>query len=392
LEAQSYIREESVVSEHITFVGLDVHKETIAVAHAEQGAGDPVWLGQIPNRPEMLARTLRKLQKSHGSLLVGYEAGPCGYAVYRQLQRLGIACLVVAPSLIPTKPGDRVKTDRRDALKLARLLRSGDLSPVWVPDEKHEGLRDVTRAREDAVEDLQRARQRLSKLLLRLDLRPPCGVKAWTKRYREWLHQVRTGNPAQDLVTEEYRLAISQAEDRIKRLETAMSEDAADSPHAPVIAALQAMRGVQAVTAITLVAELDDLTRFRSARQVMSYAGVVPREDSSGKRQQRGPITKTGNAHLRRVIVEGAWHYRHAPHVGKALKRRQQGVPESVIRIAYQAQVRLHRRYQRLLKEGKPIQKVAVALAREWLGFVWAIGQEMAHLRTVDASGEQLAA
>ena len=378
------------MSEHTTFVGLDVHKETIAVACAEHGTGEPMYWGQISNRPETLIGTVRKLQERHGTLLVGYEAGPCGYALYRQLQMQGIACVVVASSLIPTKPGDRVKTDRRDALKLARLLRSGDLTPAWIPDEQHEGLRDVTRAREDTVEDLQRARQRLSKLLLRLDLRPPSGIKPWTKRYREWLHHVKIGTAAQDTVLEEYRLAISQAEDRVARLEAAMREVAAESPRASLIAALQAMRGVQAITAITVVAELGDLTRFRSPRQLMSYAGLVPREDSSGRRQQRGRITKTGNAHLRRVGVESAWHYRHAPHVGKALKRRQQGLPETIVQIAYRAQVRLHHRYGRLLKTGKPIQKVAVALAREWLGFLWAIAKELACVR--ETSRAQVAA
>jgi len=380
------------MDEHTTAVGLDVHKESVAIAYAGKAGTDPVWVGKIPNEPEKLAGAIKSLQKRHGHLEVAYEAGPCGYAIYRQLHGMGIPCVVAAPSLIPIKVGDRVKTDRRDALKLARLLRSGDLSAAWVPDEQHEGLRDVTRAREDAVEDLHRARQRLSKLLLRLDLRPPTGVNAWTKRYREWLEQLRIGNPAQDTVLQEYRLAISQAEDRLTRLETAMCEAAVESPHAPVIAALQAMRGIQAVTAITLVAELGDLTRFRSARQLMSYAGLVPCEDSSGGRERRGGITKTGNAHARRVTVEGVWHYRHAPRVGKALKKRQQGLPESVIQIAYRAQVRLHRRYQRLLKAGKPIQKVAVALAREWLGFVWAIGQEMARLQAVEANREQRAA
>jgi len=380
------------MNELTTYVGLDVHKKDIAIAYADGAGGEPVWVGKIPNQPDKLARMLRQLQKRHSQMVVAYEAGPCGYAIYRQLEEMEIRCVVAAPSLIPVKAGDRVKTDRRDALKLARLLRSGDLSPAWVPDEQHEELRDVSRAREDAVEDLHRARQRLSKLLLRKDLRPPTGVNTWTKRYREWLEHVRIGTPAQDAVLQEYRLAISQAEDRVGRLETAMREAAAQSPHAPVIAALQGMRGVQAVTAITLVAELGDLTRFRSARQVMSYAGLVPCEDSSGGRERRGGITKTGNAHARRVTVEGVWHYRHAPHVGKGLKRRQQGVPESVVRIAYRAQVRLHRRYERLLKSGKPVQKVAVALAREWLGFVWAIGQEMARLKAAEASREQLAA
>jgi transposase len=375
------------VNEHITFVGLDVHKETVSVAYAEPDGGESVYWGRIPNRAERISQAMRLLQQRRGGLgglLVGYEAGPCGFAVYRQLQRLGIPCVVVAPSLIPTKPGDRVKTDRRDALKLARLLRNGDLTPAWVPDEEHEALRDVTRAREDAVQDLQRARQRLSKFLLRLELRPPTGVKAWTKRYRDWLQPLKIGTPAQDGVLAEYRVAIMQAEDRIARLETTMRTVAAEGPHAPLIAALQTMRGIQAVTAITVVAELGDMTRFRSPRQLMSYAGVVPREDSSGGRQQRGAITKAGNAHLRRVAVESVWHYRHAPQVGKALKRRQQGLPEPVTAIAYRAQVRLHRRYGHLLKAGKPIQKVAVALVREWLGFLWAIAHEMKRTESTD--------
>lgn len=380
------------MNEHTTYVGLDVHKASISIAYAAGSGGEPVWVEKIANEPGRLARMLRELGKRHGRVEVAYEAGPCGYAIYRQLQEMGIPCVVAAPSLIPIKAGDRVKTDRRDALKLARLLRSGDLSPAWVPDEEHEGLRDVSRAREDAVEDLHRARQRLSKLLLRRDLRPPTGVNAWTKRYREWLHQLKVGSPGPDAVLEEYRVAISEAEDRLARLEAAMRAAVVGSPHAPVVAALQAMRGVQAVTAITLVAELGDLTRFRSPRQVMSYAGLVPAESSSGAREHRGGITKTGNAHARRVIVEGAWHYRHAAHVGKALKRRQQGLPASIIQIAYRAQVRLHRRYERLLKAGKPSPKVVVALGREWLGFVWAIGQEMARLQAADAGHEQPAA
>jgi transposase len=380
------------VDELTTYVGLDVHKASLAIAYAEDGGGDPVWVGKIPNQLATLTAALRMLQERHGRVEVAYEAGPCGYAIYRHLEKLGIPCVVAAPSLIPVKTGDRVKTDRRDALKLARLLRSGDLSPAWVPDETHEALRDVTRAREDAVEDLTRARQRLSKFLLRLDLRPPTGVNAWTKRYREWLVQVRTGTDVQDKVLQEYRMTISQAEDRVARLETAMRDAAADSVHRPLIAALQAMRGIKEVTAITVVAEFGDLTRFSSARQLMSYAGLVPSEESSGPRERRGRITKTGNAHARRVIVEGAWHYQHPPRVGKELRARQRGVPESIVRIAYQAQVRLHRRFKHLLKAGKPSQKVVVALAREWLGFVWAIGQELERLKEAEANREQVVA
>lgn len=356
------------------FVGLDVHKETIAVAVAEEGGGAPRSLGTVPNRPEAVARLVRKLGPA-GRLEVCYEAGPCGYGLQRQLSRLGASCVVVAPSLVPTRPGDRVKTDRRDALKLAALLRSGHLTPVWVPDEEHEALRDLVRAREDARQDLLRARHRLSKLLLRLGLRPPEGVRPWTARHRVWLQGLTLPHASQQVVLREYLLQVDQGKERLGRLEAEIAQAASTSAHAAVIAALQALRGVGLVTAVTLVAELGDLRRFRSPRELMAYAGLVPREHSSGGSQWRGSITKTGNAHVRHVTVEAAWHYRHAPGVWGALRRRQAGQPEAVKAIAWKAQDRLHRRYRRMVGRGKLKQQAVVAVAREFLGFVWAIAR-----------------
>jgi transposase len=305
----------------------------------------------------------------------------------RQLTQLGARCRVVAPSLIPTRPGDRVKTDRRDALKLARLLRSGELTAVWVPEAAHEALRDLTRARGDAREDLHRARQRLGKLLLRLGVFPPPKVRPWTQRHRAWLDTVRLPHPPQQIVLGEYRLAVDQAAERLARLEAEIALAAQAGPHAAVLAALQALRGVALVTAAVLVAELGDLRRFRSPRELMAYVGLVPRETSSGPRRRRGGVTKTGNGHVRHVVVEAAWHYRHPPRVGAALKRRQVGQPETVKAISWKAQDRLHRRGRRLLARGKSKSKMVVALARELLGFIWAIAHEVAAPQVVPPPG-----
>jgi transposase len=357
-----------------TFVGLDVHKETIAVAVATQGGEAAQSLGTIHNAPDAVAALVRKLT-AHGPVEVCYEAGPCGYGLQRQLTDLGVPCLVVAPSLIPTRVGDKVKTDRRDARKLARLLRSGDLTPVWVPDEGHEALRDVSRAREDARDDQHRARQRLSKFLLRLGLRPPAGVGAWTQRYHAWLDGLRLAQPGQQLLLGELRQTLAEAAARLARLTAALAALAETSAQAPVIAALQSLRGVGLITAVTVAVEVGDISRFRSARELMAYTGVVPREHSSGGSQRRGRITKTGNSHLRHVVVEAAWHYRHRPQVGPVLAKRQEGQSEAVLTQAWTAQERLHRRYRRLVGRGKSSGQAVVAVARELLGFLWAIGK-----------------
>lgn len=361
-------------SEPQAFVGLDVHKETIAIAVADRGCAAPRSLGIIRNDLDELRKALRRLG-SPAQLLVCYEAGACGYTIHRFLTRLKIKCVIVAPSLIPRKPGDRVKTDRRDALALARLLRSGDLTATWVPDPEHEALRDLVRAREDAVEDRLRAWHRLTKFLLRLGVNAPPGVHARSVRYRQWLDGLQFDDAAQGLVFVEYRHCIDELDQRVTRFEQQLTELAQRSPHAATIAALQAMRGIKLLTATTIVSEVGDLGRFASPRQLMAYAGLVPSEHSSGSRLRRGCITKSGNAHLRRVLVEAAWHARLAPRASEALRRRQDGVHRQVCTIAWKAQHRLYKRYRHLCARGKRPQQAAVAVARELLGFIWAVGQ-----------------
>ncbi len=361
--------------ETLRWIGLDVHAETIAVAVAER-SGEVRALGMIPNRPESIRKVVKKLGPPE-SLRVCYEAGPTGYVVYWQLTALGVPCEVVAPTLIPVKPGDRVKTDRRDAMKLARSYRAGDLTSVWVPDAAHEALRDLVRARESAKQDQLRARHRLSKFLLRHGRRPPTAMKTWTWKYLEWIrHGVQFEALAQAATLVDYLHEVDHMAARIVRLEQAIAVaiEAVPAPMRAVIDALQALRGVAQLTAVTIVAEVGQLSRFHRAPQLMGYSGLCPREDSSGARTHRGSITKTGNAHLRRVVTEAAWAYRHRPLMGGVLRRRQTGLSPDVTALGWKAQVRLHARYRRLVGQGKRPQQVVTAVARELLGFVWAIG------------------
>jgi len=326
----------------IRFVGLDVHAETIAVAVAEPN-GEVRSLGMIANRPESIRRLVRKLEPVE-QLRFCYEAGPTGYVLYWQLTALGAKCEVVAPSLVPRKPGDRVKTDRRDALKLAHCYRAGDLTSVWVPDAAHEALRDLVRAREAAKGDLLRARHRLSKFLLRHGRRRPESMKSpWTNAHLEWIKtKVHFEQPAQEIALTDYVHQVEHLVARIERLDQAVLEAAHTAPPQmrAVIEALQALRGIAQVTAVTIVAELGEISRFAKARQLMGYSGLVPSEDSSGERKRRGAITKTGNAHLRRVIVEAAWAYQFRPWLGGYLLKRQVGLSEDVKEIAWKAQHR----------------------------------------------------
>ncbi len=359
----------------VQFVGLDVHADTIAVAVAEPD-GTVRSVGVIPNRPESI-RTLVKRLGSPEQLRACYEAGPTGYVLYWQLTALGVRCEVVAPTLVPVKAGDRVKTDRRDALKLARSYRAGDLTPVWVPDAAHEALRDVVRAREAAKKDQLRARHRLGKFLLRHGRRPPTGINRWTQRYLLWVKGVRFAEAAQEATLLDYLHEVEHMADRLTRLEAALDEavQATPAPMRAVIAALQALRGVAQVSAATIVAELGQVSRFGRPSQLMSYSGTVASEHSSGDRTiRRGGITKTGNAHLRRIVIEAAWAYRHRPARGRALLKRQQPVSEEVKAIAWKAQHRLHARYRTLTARGKSKQQVVTAVGRELLGFIWAIG------------------
>jgi len=360
---------------NVRFVGLDVHAETIAVAVAEK-TGEVRSLGVIPNRAESVSRLIRKLGKPE-QLRVCYEAGPTGYPLYWQLTQLGVKCEVVAPTLVPVKAGDRVKTDRRDAERLARCYRAGDLTAVWVPDAAHEALRDLVRAREAAKTDQLRARHRLSKFLLRHGRRAAEGVQAWTGKYWDWVKsRVHFEQPAQTATFIDYVHEVEHAAARIQRLEQAIDVAVETVPPKmrAVIEALQALRGVAQVSAVTIVAELGQISRFARARQLMGYSGAVSREHSSGARIRRGAISKAGNSHLRRIVIEAAWSYRHRPGIGKALAARQRGQSEAVKEIAWKAQHRLFHRYCKLMAVGKSKQQVVTAIGRELLGFIWAIG------------------
>ena len=375
------------MQEKVRFLGMDVHAETIAVAVAEAN-GEVRSLGTIANRAE----TVRKLMKKLGpveQLRACYEAGPTGYVLYWQLAELGVACEVIAPTLVPVKVGDRVKTDRRDAERLARSYRSGDLTAVWVPDAGSEALRDLVRAREAAKQDQLRARHRLSKFLLRAGQRPAAEVKAWTLGYMAWVRQLRFEQAAQESTRQDYLHEVEHMAERVKRLEQAIVEaiKVASPELQEVIHGLQALRGVAQISAVTIASELGNISRFASARQLMGYSGTVPSENSSGRRTQRGGITKTGNAHLRRIAVEAAWSYRLRPGIGPALRKRQQGVPEEIKEIAWKAQHRLHQRYLRLQAAGKDQRKIITAVGRELLGFIWAIG-----LKAEAASRQKMAA
>jgi len=359
----------------VRFVGLDVHSDTIAVAVAEPN-GEVRSYGVIPNRLESIRRMINKLGPAN-ELRVCYEAGPTGYVLYWQLTALGIRCEVIAPTLIPVKAGDRVKTNRRDAEKLARCYRAGDLTPVWVPDAAHEALRDLVRAREDARQDQLRARHRLGKFLLRHGQRPPDSIKKnWTQKYMQWIHsQVHFDQPALDATLLDYVHEVDHAAERIQRLEKAIEAAVESAPAAmkAVIEALQALRGVAQITAVSVVSELGSLSRFSHPRPLMGYSGLVSSEYSSGNRIQRGSITKTGNAHLRRVIIEAAWAYQFRPWIGGYLLKRQQGLDQSIKDIAWKAPWRLHTRYKKLAARGKNKPQIVTAIGRELLGFIWAI-------------------
>ena len=362
------------MKETVRFLGLDVHAETIAVAIAEPD-GEVRSLGTIANRAESIRKLVKKLGPVD-QLKACYEAGPTGYVLYWQLVKLGVECEVIAPTLAPIKAGDRVKTDRRDAERLARSYRSGDLTAVWVPNEGSEALRDLVRAREAAKQDQLRARHRLSKFLLRSGQRPAMGVKAWTQPYMAWVRQLRFTQIAQEFTRLDYLHEVEHMGERIKRLEQAIAEAVklASPELREVIKGLQALRGVAQISAVTIAAELGNMSRFEGARQLMGYSGAVPSEDSSGQRTRRGSITKTGNAHLRRIAIEAAWSYRLRPGVGPALHKRQEGVPGEIKEIAWKAQHRLHKRYLRLAAAGKDQRKIINAVGRELLGFIWAIG------------------
>ena len=354
-------------------VGLDVHKASIAIAVAEPEGGEPSLVGTIPNDTRLL---LQKLKKMGGGKRVRccYEAGPTGYGLHRDLVAAGFRCEVVAPSLVPKQVGSRVKTDRRDAVKLARFLRSGDLTAVAVPDQATEAMRDLERARDDAKNVERSARHQLGKFLLRHG-RIYQGKTAWSRGHFDWIRKQAFKHEAQQRVLTDYLRTVEQAAERVAQLTRDMEELVKSWSLAPLVKALQALRGVQLVTAVVIAAELGDLSLFKSAPQLMAYLGLVPSEHSSGDSKQRGRITRTGNSHVRRVLVEAAWAYRFRASMSAAIRERNEGLPRPVRDIAWKAQERLHRRYARMSGRGVCKQKTVTAIARELTGFVWAIGQ-----------------
>lgn len=354
----------------ITFVGLDVHATSLALAVLPPGAEVPVER-EIPNDPKLIRRTFTRL-KVEGRLRCCYEAGPCGFELYRQLTSLGIPCEVIAPALTPRKPGERIKTDRRDARKLVRLYRAGELTPIRVPTPEEEAVRDLVRAREDVRKDLTAARHRLSKFLLRHGRRFSQGKK-WTQRFWQWLRTQTFAHPAERVTFEHYTLQVLHLGERLTALEREIATLAETEPYRPAVARLACLRGIATLSAMTLLAEIQDFRRFEHPRRLMAFVGLVPSEHSSGAKERRGGITKTGNSHARRILIEAAWAYRHPPALGPRARRFLADQPPEVLMLVRKAQRRLHKRYARLVGRGKRPQVAVTAVARELCGFIWAL-------------------
>lgn len=355
------------------FVGMDVHKASIDIAIAD--AKEARHFGRIGGDAAAVDRAVRKLRSAHRRPVFVYEAGPCGFWLYRRLTAQGLACMVVSPSLTPRSAADRVKTDRRDAMKLARLARAGELEPIYVPDAADEAMRDLVRTREDAVAMQRQARQRLQALLLRNEIRY-VGKTAWTAAHRRWISGLKLPSPAQQIAFEEYVQAVHEAGARLERLAGAIEAQLAHWRWRPVVEALQGLRGVQTIHAVRLVAELGDFERFASPRKLMAYLGLIPSEDSSGARRRQGSITKAGNSSARRALVEAAWAYAHPARVSWVIAKRQTTLSKSVCDTAWKAQLRLCARFRKLAARGVPRNKVVVAIARELSGFIWAIARQ----------------
>jgi transposase len=353
-------------------VGLDAHKKWIHVAALIPGRDEPLtW--REPNEEAAVRRLARRLtREAPGEVRSCYEAGPLGYALQRELGAQGVVCEVIAPSLIPVKPGDHIKTDWRDALKLAEMLRAGLLTEVQAPNESDEALRDLCRGRDSVRQDLMRARHRMSKLLLRRGLRYHQTLRHWGTRHMKWLRPLTFEHAAAQVTFDHYLLTIEHLDERLRRLDGELERFGGQGPYQRPVAWLRCFRGIDTVTAVSLVAELHDFRRFRSARSLMAYLGLVPSEHSSGEQRRQGGITRAGNLHVRRLLVEAAWHHRHRPVPSQPLRRRRDGQPAHVIAIADRAQERLHARFVRMTHRGIPYNKVVVAMARELVGYLWA--------------------
>ena len=363
------------MQEYALYVGLDVHKETIAVAVASPGRAEPTYRSEIANKPKAVAKLIGRLSRDTDGavMLFCYEAGPCGYELYRQILGLGHDCQVVAPSLIPKKAGERIKMDRRDALKLARYLRSGELTAVWVPDREQEAMRDLTRARDDMKSQERKARQQLNAFVLRHGHSWPAGKSRWTKGHYTWLESLRFEHPWQQIVLQEYINAVKAATARVAEMTGQMMAVLPSWSLAPVVDSLVALRGIDKISAMVLLAELGDISRFDSPRQLMAYLGLVPSEHSSGRRRRQGAITLTGNGHARRALVESAWSYRFPARQTAHLKRKAVNASKEAREIAWRAQKRLCGRYSTLTRAGKNTKVACVAIARELVGFIWDI-------------------
>jgi transposase len=367
------------MSEDITaFIGLDVHKESIAIAVADPGRAPPRFIGTTGPALREVLKALSHLGTPE-QLFVVYEAGPCGYGMVRNLRDRGYRCEVIAPTKIPRQPGSRIKTDRRDALALAHFARAGDLTPVLIPQGPDEAIRDLSRAREDAVRARLTARHQLKALLLRHGFRYT-GKCSWTLAHQRWLAELHFPHPAQNIAFAEYRTAVNEANERLERITTALQDQVTQWRLQPVVSALMTLRGIEMVAAVTLIAELGDLRRFEHPKRLMSFLGLVPSEHSSGGSRSLGSITKAGNTHARRILIEAAWSYRHPPRIGRDKQIRQEDQLRAVREIAWRAQLRLCRRYRRLTARGLHQNKVCVSIARELTGFIWDVARQVQSL------------
>lgn len=362
---------------NVKFIGMDVHKKSITIAIADGGSREPARVyGTINNDHEALTKFCRKMVSTSSELHFVYEAGPCGYGIQRFLSDNGFECIVAAPSMIPKKSGDRVKNDRRDAKSLAQNHRAGELTAVYIPNPEDEAMRDLTRAREDAVVSTRKAKQRLSAFLLRNGLTYN-GKTKWSKAYFSWLSDIAMPHPAQQVALQEYIDAVHENLNRVERLTNQIRHMAANWRLEPVMKALQAARGVSLIVAATMLSEIGDLSRFENPKQLMAYLGLIPSEYSTGDTIKRGGITKTGNGHARKALIEGSWSYRLPPRVSRTLLKRHEGLPDEVLKIAWKAQLRLCAKFRRLLAKGKSKQLVVTAIARELCAFLWAINKQI---------------